>query len=416
MSSPIMKGTDRFRLSSAPKRLSAGHNRRNHTKSRRGCGACKASRVKCDEDRPQCGRCVWRRKSCTYEEAASVNSVSSQTQEWPASSLYSVFGNTPSFGHIYDPTSASPHMKMRMTSSTQIMQNFSSCVDASFASSTGRSLVKDFILPSCASCPMLMHILLALSARHLQALQPSSSSHKIAHTFHLQASVKQFNKLLKEEVIDAQNIALVYATCLITTMVSYTTNDDPTSNSWIFLEDEASIRESLVWFMIQEGMGLISGILDRHINQTFWRLKRQFGEEQTHTLSFGFEENTSDIECQLWLIYGTAPGTSPDNDPYLIPLCMVNRFLRQDKAGSCELDDLLSFGPKVPSIYRRHIQEKDDKALLLLMLWLILLGRKAPWWAATRVQNELAAVMWFLSQSQDERIKRIALNTQITMK
>ncbi|RDW95094.1 hypothetical protein BP5796_00857 [Coleophoma crateriformis] len=42
--------------------------RRQHAKSRSGCGTCKARKVKCDEQRPRCRSCVSRAESCLYQD------------------------------------------------------------------------------------------------------------------------------------------------------------------------------------------------------------------------------------------------------------------------------------------------------------------------------------------------------------
>ncbi|RDW88324.1 hypothetical protein BP6252_00356 [Coleophoma cylindrospora] len=42
--------------------------RRQHAKSRSGCGTCKARKVKCDEQRPRCRSCVSRAETCLYQD------------------------------------------------------------------------------------------------------------------------------------------------------------------------------------------------------------------------------------------------------------------------------------------------------------------------------------------------------------
>lgn len=43
-----------------------------HTKSRRGCGNCKLRRVKCDENRPQCDKCIAFGVLCNYRVPSSA--------------------------------------------------------------------------------------------------------------------------------------------------------------------------------------------------------------------------------------------------------------------------------------------------------------------------------------------------------
>ncbi|KAF2687672.1 hypothetical protein K458DRAFT_428515 [Lentithecium fluviatile CBS 122367] len=52
--------------------------RRVHGKSRKGCGNCKLRRVKCDETRPRCSKCLAYGVSCSYDGSAPALDLSAQ--------------------------------------------------------------------------------------------------------------------------------------------------------------------------------------------------------------------------------------------------------------------------------------------------------------------------------------------------
>lgn len=58
-------------------------------RSKNGCAGCKLSKVKCDEVKPRCGRCVKREDECTYSTATRTLiavAVSKQTKPTPVKS------------------------------------------------------------------------------------------------------------------------------------------------------------------------------------------------------------------------------------------------------------------------------------------------------------------------------------------
>ncbi|ETS87199.1 hypothetical protein PFICI_01027 [Pestalotiopsis fici W106-1] len=57
--------------------------RRVHTRSRNGCVTCKAKHLRCDEQKPLCGRCLASGGNCGYADRTAQNSQSPQPSEGP---------------------------------------------------------------------------------------------------------------------------------------------------------------------------------------------------------------------------------------------------------------------------------------------------------------------------------------------
>ncbi|KAK1146972.1 hypothetical protein N8T08_002300 [Aspergillus melleus] len=418
-----VNGLGRFRLPSAPKRKAPAdtrakgtrRQRRPHVKSRSGCLSCKESRVKCDEARPICQRCSDRRKYCTYDTSSAPLPNDSRILSTVSSSLaecgYDQIRRKPFEGMPSDDL---------MTPDSYLAQNFAHCIDTSFASEAGRVIAKRFFLPGCAATPMLMHALLAFSARNIQYLEPTGRSHEVAFRYHAQEASRLLNRVIQEGV-DAHNIDLVYATCLVINMVAFTSREDAMLQSWVFKEDEASITESSVWYMIQEGMGHLSHILKRHFHQTFWRLKYDFGDVQLHmlfcaTAGVSTSERTARIPGILADVCQVTSQRTPENNAYYVPLELLSRLLELTRDGANSLDSILAFGPRVSREYRMLVRRKDEPALLLFMLWLQLLCGEEYWWVTARARSEYAAVSWLLGQSKDVRIRAIARDPDMVLR
>ncbi|PLB48917.1 hypothetical protein P170DRAFT_509583 [Aspergillus steynii IBT 23096] len=383
-----VNGLGRFRLSSAPRRQTTSEGRakesrrrRPHAKSRTGCHSCKASRVKCDETRPNCQRCSDRRKPCVYDYSVPVGSTQSDLGNYSvspsvSSSLVECAYDQASYHGYYERM----YHGGGMTPDAYLLQNFVHCVDTSFASEAGRVIAKRFLLPGCAATPMLMHALLALSARNIQYLQPMGRFHEVAFRYHAQEASGLLNRVIQEGV-DAHNIDLVYATCLVITMIAFTSREDAMLQSWVFKEDETSVSESSIWYMIQEGMGHLSHVLKQHFSQTFWRLKYDFGDVKSHmlfcaTTGTSISERKSRKPSILADVCQVTALSTPENNVYYFPLELLSHLFELTRNGDNDLDSILAFGPRVSHAFRMLIQQKDEPALLLFMLWLRLLCRE----------------------------------------
>lgn len=123
-----------------------------------------------------------------------------------------------------------------MTPDAHLVQNFVYCIDTSLASEAGRILARRFFLPGCAATPMLMHALLVLSARNIQDLQPIDRP-EMAFRYHAQEASGLMNRVIQEGV-NAHNIDLVYAACLVIKTVAFSSREDAMFQSF---KDKVSI-------------------------------------------------------------------------------------------------------------------------------------------------------------------------------
>ncbi|KAH2606652.1 hypothetical protein ACP6JE_005721 [Aspergillus fumigatus] len=195
-------------------------------------------------------------------------------------------------------------------------------------------------------------------------------------------------------------------------MGCFASDDYHPSSSWVF-QDTAEIDQSFTWFTLQSGLGYVSSMLKNQVHQTFWRLKAgsrgsSIGnlltwatKDPSHT---GSLEKIPDFLLDLCEI---TPDSSPENNPYYIPICLLSQMLPLKKPVAQEFDHLLIFGPLIPHSFRILLRDRDERALVLFLIWLRLLGRGDFWWVNTRVEAESRALMAFLRHSEDGEIRSV---------
>ncbi|RAL10810.1 uncharacterized protein BO97DRAFT_113115 [Aspergillus homomorphus CBS 101889] len=105
------------------------------------------------------------------------------------------------------------------------------------------------------------------------------------------------------------------------------------------------------------------------------------------------------------LCHGTT--IDPESNPYYIPFSVIAPFLPRSALEVGDTNSLLSFGPKVSAAYRDLLLGRDERAMLLLMLWLELLRHADIWWITNRTRQESPALRRVLSCSADDRIQTI---------
>ncbi|RAH66973.1 Zn(II)2Cys6 transcription factor [Aspergillus aculeatinus CBS 121060] len=408
----ITPGLRKFRISSAPKRQSQqrGLSRKSHTKSRGGCQACKSSRVKCDEIRPSCRRCCQRRTLCVYgDPRAAYSQASSEDHEpvWPGC----VTGNYSHVNNCLDPNGSWLPGEISPTPrSMYLLRHVDGCLDATLTSEVGREIFNQFLLPNCASIPMLHNALLALSARHLQHLQPARTEHQKACWLHTQTATRLLREELAQHPTALGKLDAVYATALLLNMISFASHERSPSRSWVFQPTAAARVNNLSWLSVQCGLGYLARMMQQNPQQGFWRLKNERQERLALEAPPATPQDlplSQTLRCALEELCDVTTSSLPDNNPYYIPLSIIAPMLQQDESNSHGTNSLLSFGPKISAAYRNLLLERDERALLLLMLWLELLCQADVWWITDRAYQEFLALRHVLSCSADLRVQSI---------
>ncbi|KAL4988790.1 hypothetical protein BDW68DRAFT_186981 [Aspergillus falconensis] len=153
--------------------------RRRHRKSRNGCAECKRRRIKCDEVKPSCSRCILTMQKCVYAATAPTTQPSATAPQQSRRNQLSLSLPTPSPRSGLSP-SPLPFETSQLSFSPPVQQSHGSDFDASdtglyhhYLQHTSRNLTDDrqdhhaiqICLPTLAlRSRTVYHSMLALSA------------------------------------------------------------------------------------------------------------------------------------------------------------------------------------------------------------------------------------------------------------
>ncbi|XHF96687.1 hypothetical protein AWENTII_000307 [Aspergillus wentii] len=199
------------RASTNPMPASSKYHRISHTKSRRGCFACKSRRVKCDEEQPICGACSVRGDECNYPPAHETrrgpvrrDATSDHGRnpglippEVHAIPIRPLDFHVPRTISTPDPDPNGEARESWTMHDMNLLQHYILRTSKKMSFSPGKILVWECIIPDIAAKDtFLMHLLLALAG--LDILTSNDSRRRnISHTTELHALVEHHQKGLQ---------------------------------------------------------------------------------------------------------------------------------------------------------------------------------------------------------------------------
>ncbi|KAK3113974.1 hypothetical protein LTR53_008181 [Teratosphaeriaceae sp. CCFEE 6253] len=381
--------------------------RRAHKKSRGGCEACKRRRVKCDEAKASCARCVRGNLTCNYP-SASVPPRS--TASSPDGTVYtmSVALLTTQLSTLldYHPPSpgASPTNELRM------LQHFQAATSRSIGSPVLKQLLHDNVWRRAWDHPYLMHMALAVSAAHLTRLRADSSFGRagerlsVTEARHWQRALLLHGAELAQPsgAYDTRYDARVETT-LLTIIYLFALEDDLPLHTFSSTSDEALAHAT-------SPLAACSGFRALRINAA----PRESSSVWIPVLAATDDER------------GTFTSETPGIEglpPAFIDLCDLDEHStvqNNDYHGILRLlTPILSLPPSVDNFprlfafagrswlrfFKPLVKQKDHRALLLMSYWFALLHQIDQWWLTTRAKTACEAIVAYLSAcSQDARL------------
>ncbi|CAI6093731.1 unnamed protein product [Clonostachys chloroleuca] len=318
--------------------------RRIHRKSRNGCVQCKRRKIKCDESKPECGKCISFRIPCSFSPSPSASASGGACSSDISHGSHAERGKT---SHKirgrprkdWSAIESSPQQESSSPASTSSsIDNNPSLLNLDqaellhhFTTTTGLSLANpddrddpitrfwshNAPLVGCGS-PAVLHLCLALAARHLlylgTGLHHQNRSHYVSLADeHFEAGLTKVNEALR-----SVSPATSGATYLSTILLCYCTFARGPSGPKDFLVCDLSKSTPMRWISIAKGTAV---------------LRETFGAD---TLFTG-----------LMSPFNSPYGTSPEEDPR--PSCVCQNFPKIEWSAplrelrhwiiSCESDD-----------------------------------------------------------------------------
>lgn len=174
--------------------------RKFHNKSRHGCHTCKKSKVRCDFQKPVCGRCIRLERPCSY------------AGQGAASDGGSVVGDgVPKTKRSFEPGRATDILENR---DLALMHHYSTKTYITIAGNEAQALIWQYDVPELCfadGSDFLLHGILALAAQHRRydcSATESQNLANLAHS-HQQAALTAYIPLL--QTIDERNCYAMFA-------------------------------------------------------------------------------------------------------------------------------------------------------------------------------------------------------------
>ncbi|KAH8659771.1 hypothetical protein BX600DRAFT_499107 [Xylariales sp. PMI_506] len=367
--------------------------RRFHHKSREGCSTCKRRRVKCDEGRPECTRCVNSSHTCHYSSQGSELLLARNRE------LKSVV------------PIAAPHSPQGIIIRIPLVQPVADQTICWFSTDSGRELWTLWVAESChlydeglrrlsETSPFLLHLCLALTLMHdLDLRSPClvTSMHRSRVAFHWYHGTALFHQLLSQDVnalslneVDALRAA---ATLLASAAFAYLDAADP-REAWPLSSGPLDLN----WIKMGRG------------KDALWEKLSQRSSDDPPSI-FAVLVNPSNMKSRIpdadapvrWeLLFpqlDTISGLSESSIEVDGPFYTVVSILSQISPEVVTLANFyraFTFIRKADDRYKQLLEEKNSHALLLFACWYAKLAGSSVWWLSRRSKLEGAAICAYL--------------------
>ncbi|KAK3903371.1 hypothetical protein C8A05DRAFT_14675 [Staphylotrichum tortipilum] len=233
------------------------HPKRPHRKTRTGCRACKARRVKCDEGRPACRACTARQESCVYAirpTAAPSSAVSSLGAGSDPSSPGAVAlrARRPHAASVtQQPLFVAPG---RDEIDMRLLWFYTTATYASFSTGGMRERSVDVVLKvnvvqHAFANPFLMNCVLGLSAMHMNQLGIRNMGVSRAHEIRYRANAVETYRKAVAAADPVTYPALLVCSLLLCALSTH-----------VFRGDDAQPFAILDWMALWKGIGTIIDI------------------------------------------------------------------------------------------------------------------------------------------------------------
>ncbi|KAE9374165.1 hypothetical protein N431DRAFT_464452 [Stipitochalara longipes BDJ] len=382
-----------------------------HRKSRHGCSNCKQRRVKCDEQKPSCERCISRDITCTYHPSTtliwtaskSVPSNGSTPPSTPSQSRNQNQSSTESSSTSRSTPSTSTHeanpAPLNLEGIALIIHWFTTTVHTVVATSgpnaSALELCQTMVLDQAMKHDFLLHGLLALSALHLADTQ-STSTEKERYTqlatAHHNQGLAMYHGILDD--VNEANYAASIAFSSLTAMFAFGLYRPGQEVGDEVIDDLCRI------FLLAKGWGVVVGVLDPTADLVGSR-----GEADSDS----FDEETEKAFSRLQELNRTC-SKEEDIEVYTLAIeslkSVFNEMAGVEKGSDPHVS--MAWMAVMPEKCVRLLKEKQCLALLLLAYYCVVLER-APkvWWLRGWSTGLLQVVRENIGHSYKDELKWI---------
>ncbi|TFA97802.1 hypothetical protein CCMA1212_010527 [Trichoderma ghanense] len=407
--------------------------RKTHRKSRLGCGNCKIRSVKCDESKPSCRRCHASGFTCNYSRTIPALQLSHAT----------VLNLTLDLGHtnsqISQADSYVTDMSLKESSlhpglqipiilplqgkmGTYTLQPQDYAALSRFQTRTGETLgnaasrkcYSQVMASLSKQHPFLYHFFLLLSLLHDAHLSPSppSPSHQSSlafHWYHGTALLSHFLSLPSPSTtLSSSHRDALWISASILGAASFASirTQDP-SAAWPLADPDPA--SDLDWLKMGHGKRAVWSITDPSRPDSLFHGILDKTPMQHNYLATSAPIPPGSLPKALYTVFHlTSSSGDIAENPYHSP-CSILAALWNIPIDDDNVLYFLSFITQMDPSYRALVEEKDPRALLLLLYWHSMVMSYDRWWLRRRCDVEARAILIYLERNcaDDEDIMEL---------
>ncbi|KFA64311.1 hypothetical protein S40285_02950 [Stachybotrys chlorohalonatus IBT 40285] len=379
-----------FSIHSDDQKVRGYKRRKEHRKTKLGCLACRAKRVKCDETRPVCLRCSRNNRECVYEHAddGSESDASRAPGEASGSMIPSLSPPTMGSPSMQEPDNGTPAAQLM----EHLLQN-----QADIFQMPGR----DIIIRLSRSDPLIHNVLLALAACHLRQREPGVVQHRIAEHFQQSVALRDLQRALDtpREALGQDGINSMLLSAILLSQITFALtasetlddqNLDP-GTSWVFSEQE----DRLGWLSLQIGLNPLVLSVAPYGDETMSFLASIFSDPGQNWWDLQANDDIREMPftwARILRINGELDLTLRSQASALLEL-------RDAEPSNANVFIIRRFLRDLPPDLRHLLYVRDERAMWMFGYWLGLVSRfNGVWWTRQRARRDHRAICIWLAQ------------------
>ncbi|RFU27620.1 hypothetical protein B7463_g8707, partial [Scytalidium lignicola] len=386
----------------------APRKRKAHKKSRGGCRNCKLRRIKCDEARPDCQRCVAFRVSCNYNaKTPDLHTGPDQVLEFDTPATNTVMKPTlkpprpfnrsslPMSIHAYPfVIGDKDHIIELDARSLDRFKRFQVRTVLTVGTPNGSQLFQKIMPQLAFAHPYLMHIVQAITAAHDRYLSPSSpSKQSFIESYHLSWGTALFSAKLSGPLEESDRDPLWASAALLGAVVSSAIEASTPEEAWPLKKPEST---DLEWLKMSESKSVIWQLTDPLRDTSLFRPVSGDWTTDLFRLPQPPSRGTEGVLPAFISVFELDEYSTADNNPYYTEVHGISTLLNLPRNRSTVIR-FLSFASHMQPEFKILMQKKDHRALLLLSYWYAMVI-EGLWWIARRARLECQAICLYLER------------------
>ena len=242
--------------------------------------------------------------------------------------------------------------------------------------------------------PFLMHVVLTLTLMHnryMSALPNTNQS--TVEAFHWYQGTALFNSKLSKPIQPSERDA-IWTTAALLGVIAISCIEAKTPEEAWPLKPPSSL--DLDWLRMSDGKKEIWKIADPlRTDSVFQAVAPEDKKDFLLPYSTGFELEA--LPSEFIKLYGLDASSTTDNNPYHAAASILARLLNIS-CNHSTIVKFLSFINDIPPDYKRLLERKDPRALLLLAYWYAKVCQYQQWWIQRRAVLECQATCIYLER------------------